>query len=638
MKLQAKFYVALLSALVASCGGGTVEDVNHTIEAKRSAMAASAKLLPPSTGRAGRSAREVGTNLLANAGFENGDSPWIASSDVLATGPDAHAGTRYAWLGGYNKAADSLYQDVAIPSTAQAASLQFWYKISTEETNSGAQYDFMDVTVTDPVSGATLKTLFTFSNAHSSDSWVQSKSFDLLAFKGRTVRIKFAASTDSSARTSFLLDDLDLTVGATGALTETLTLPAPRANYIIGGSSTTGYTITDMVASGGTQSLVGIRRIFFSDTVVSFDIDGDAGKIYRLYQATFERQPDIGGLGYWIDTAERLGMSLLDVAQYFINSQEFSTRYGALNDTNFIIQLYANVLHRSPDSAGLAFHLGNLSRGAVTRRDLLLDFSESAENKAQVLPLIANGIIYTPLTPAPAPTTTVDWQSSASAEQLLDSGLTLSSQERKVLGSFQVSGATVNAEIVFASQRAANLYIMPSSEAQKFASGQAFQYYPSLSFTPGTYGYKVPVDLGVGEYAVGIENTSTGSNYVRVEVQRQPSVIGFRYSTDAFSPVTRNVAAGARLAQPVTVGTTYRTIVDGANSGGKFYIIPASETSNFLAGASFKYLSQSQCGSGVAAPGFCELAFTPGEYAIAYFNDTGSSQSIVFYAHNYVPE
>lgn len=58
-------------------------------------------------------------------------------------------------------------------------------------------------------------------------------------------------------------------------------------------------------------------------------------------------------------------------------------------------QLYANVLHRAPDDAGLADHMHDLQSGA-TRADVLAHFAESPKNQALVIGAIANGIAYIP--------------------------------------------------------------------------------------------------------------------------------------------------------------------------------------------------------------------------------------------------
>ncbi|MDT1853295.1 DUF4214 domain-containing protein, partial [Acinetobacter baumannii] len=71
-------------------------------------------------------------------------------------------------------------------------------------------------------------------------------------------------------------------------------------------------------------------------------------------------------------------------------------KYGAgVTDGVFVDALYRNVLQRAPDQGGKDFWLGALADG-VGRADVLLAFSDSAENVAQVAALIGNGFAYTP--------------------------------------------------------------------------------------------------------------------------------------------------------------------------------------------------------------------------------------------------
>nr|WP_267876721.1 DUF4214 domain-containing protein [Massilia genomosp. 1] len=125
------------------------------------------------------------------------------------------------------------------------------------------------------------------------------------------------------------------------------------------------------------------------------DLDGNAGKVYRLYQAAFNRVPDLGGLGFWIERMDN-GATLQAIAGGFIGSAEFTTLYGA-NPSNevFLTKLYYNVLHRTPDQGGYNSWLGVLNNG-TPRAEVLTAFSESAENKAQVAVVISGGIAYTP--------------------------------------------------------------------------------------------------------------------------------------------------------------------------------------------------------------------------------------------------
>ncbi len=137
-----------------------------------------------------------------------------------------------------------------------------------------------------------------------------------------------------------------------------------------------------------------IERIHFADTSLALDIYGNAGKLFRLYQAAFDRTPDSQGLGYWI-TAVDDGITLEQSAEAFIHSAEFERAYG-LNpsDEIFLNHLYNNVLHRAGDPGGLNFWLTLLKQGQ-SRAKVLLAFAESDENKGNLAPKIANGILYT---------------------------------------------------------------------------------------------------------------------------------------------------------------------------------------------------------------------------------------------------
>ena len=161
------------------------------------------------------------------------------------------------------------------------------------------------------------------------------------------------------------------------------------------GSNATGYVVTDkLIARDDVTVLVEIERLQFSDVTLALDIDGVAGQAYRIYKAAFDRAPDLPGLGYWIDVMDK-GAALTGVAGGFIGSAEFQSRYGTANDMDFIKLLYENVLDRQPDAGGYQFWQDAMLRG-LSREGVLIEFSESPENKTNVAGLITNGIEYTP--------------------------------------------------------------------------------------------------------------------------------------------------------------------------------------------------------------------------------------------------
>jgi hypothetical protein len=147
-----------------------------------------------------------------------------------------------------------------------------------------------------------------------------------------------------------------------------------------------------------------VEMLAFSDGRVVFDTSGNAGIAYRLYVAALGRTPDPASLGYVIGLLDS-GASAEALAQDFIASPEFTQRYGALSNTAFATQLYENVLHRAPDSAGLAYIVGQLDAGA-SRAAVLLGFAESPENQQAASVAARAGIAYVPTSVG---TAGVDW-------------------------------------------------------------------------------------------------------------------------------------------------------------------------------------------------------------------------------------
>ena len=164
--------------------------------------------------------------------------------------------------------------------------------------------------------------------------------------------------------------------------------------------------LTVTTALEGTDTLVGVERGIFGGQHFGFDIDGFSGQAYRLYQAAFDRRPDLAGLGFYIWGLDSGVVSLEGAAATFFNSTEFKAIYGEnVSNERFVELLYRHVHHRAPDAGGLDFWIGALSnQGGLygrtfSRAEVLVAFSESAENKANVIGSVANGIEYLPFSP-----------------------------------------------------------------------------------------------------------------------------------------------------------------------------------------------------------------------------------------------
>jgi hypothetical protein len=178
--------------------------VTDSISGRSSTKTAALTVLPPPI------------ELLGNTGFETGTAyPWSLTAGVLCSnaacpGESAHAGTWFAWLNGFGYAhTDSATQAVSMPAGKTSATLAFYLHIDTMEYP-GTVYDTLQVQVLSS-SGTVLKTLATYSNANAAPGYAR-KSLNMSAFIGQSVKIRFLGTEDASLATSFLIDDVTLTV------------------------------------------------------------------------------------------------------------------------------------------------------------------------------------------------------------------------------------------------------------------------------------------------------------------------------------------------------------------------------------------------------------------------------------------
>ena len=154
------------------------------------------------------------TQLLGNPGFETGSAtPWTATAGVIANkaAEPAHTGSWDAWLDGYGSTrTDTLSQPVTLPTGCSSYQLSFWLHVDTAETSTTAKYDTLKVQVLSS-SGAVLGTLATYSNLDHNTGYAQ-RTFNLGAYAGQNITLKFTGAEDYTKQTSFVLDDTAITV------------------------------------------------------------------------------------------------------------------------------------------------------------------------------------------------------------------------------------------------------------------------------------------------------------------------------------------------------------------------------------------------------------------------------------------
>ena len=204
---------------------------------------------------------------------------------------------------------------------------------------------------------------------------------------GSTNRLTGSSNHDTFTATS----SNDLIDGGNG--NDSVIYSGRRSDYTLTKASN-WYIIKDNTGAGGTDTLTNIERLIFADAKIGLDISGNAGQVYRLYQAAFDRAPDKPGLANWIAQADS-GIPLLDIANAFITSVEFVQTYGNMTNNQFASQILHNILHKNAEADVVGWWQNQIDSHAMTRAQILNGFSESVENQAAVIGVIQNGIDYT---------------------------------------------------------------------------------------------------------------------------------------------------------------------------------------------------------------------------------------------------
>jgi hypothetical protein len=213
--LRASISAALLSLTLAGCGGSGQGDSPTPVIPARAAQAVAALVVPG--------------NVVVNPGFESATTTGWTVEKVIngvitidnstlgrveGSGFVANSGAQWGRIGFAPPAqVERLQQNITVPSTGPQAKLEFWYNITSDETTSTVAVDTLDVEIANPTTGALVKRLGTLSNLDKASSaiiWRKSPQYDLSAYRGQTVTLRFVATNDASSQTVFRMDDISV--------------------------------------------------------------------------------------------------------------------------------------------------------------------------------------------------------------------------------------------------------------------------------------------------------------------------------------------------------------------------------------------------------------------------------------------
>jgi kumamolisin len=194
----------------------TVTPASPTPTTTPAPQATSTRTPLPSPTATATTGRAVSSQIVANGGFENGQTLWQEQSAAgyqMIDYSKPHSGSYEAWMCGYNSCQDALAQTVILPASFATATLSYWTNIRTQETSSSCSDTFKALVKS--AAGLTLSSAPALCNNNASGAWVQRTldlSGGLAGYKGQPVQIVFNASSNSTLSTDFFVDDVTLNV------------------------------------------------------------------------------------------------------------------------------------------------------------------------------------------------------------------------------------------------------------------------------------------------------------------------------------------------------------------------------------------------------------------------------------------
>ncbi len=167
------------------------------------------------------------------------------------------------------------------------------------------------------------------------------------------------------------VDAANLTIsGPANALGTTIAFSGAAAQFTLTPAGDgLNFTVT---GSGTTDHLTNIQALKFSDyTLIVAQAPGDGvvttGNITNIYAAVLSREPDLAGLSYYQKLLQSNPNTPMTVfALDFLNSSEYtadaahSYALTTAGDAQFITDTYTNLLHRAPAPGDVAWYQANV--------------------------------------------------------------------------------------------------------------------------------------------------------------------------------------------------------------------------------------------------------------------------------------
>lgn len=146
------------------------------------------------------------------------------------------------------------------------------------------------------------------------------------------------------------------------------------------------------------------RSVWAADAARGYWVGSATGEVLAsLYDAVFNRLPDVDGFNTWVQRLNDNSFSLSRVISGFLGSQEYVGLYGGLSNAQFVAQTYRFAFGREGDVAGAAEWVNRLDTGSWSRADMLVQFVLNVEAVEHSRPIWEGGVRYLGLSPIASP-------------------------------------------------------------------------------------------------------------------------------------------------------------------------------------------------------------------------------------------
>jgi hypothetical protein len=169
---------------------------------------------------------------------------------------------------------------------------------------------------------------------------------------------------------------------------DTVMFEAASDRFTLAMSSAGPLEVFEKTSIAGPDILVDVEVLEFSDASLNLnDFRGTLNlssegfmELAEVYAAYFNRAPDAIGLYFWGDKLSK-GMPIGEIAELFFDQAETRLIYADVENTEqFLGKVYSNVLGRSPDPDGFEFWISQVSKGAVSEGEFVLEVIRGAKN------------------------------------------------------------------------------------------------------------------------------------------------------------------------------------------------------------------------------------------------------------------